>query len=214
MCLFVYTLSTCSHSNFQNVAECPVAQGFCNNDNDDNNNNNISNVINNDSNLRMDMTLAAPKFLFDTARSHSRTPDFYKAVFNCKKRKATRPVPGLCRKCLRDEAKTMRLKRGGVTEVAPLSVGRGIGMDNSVAGIGQPTPFDSESALVSGVPRNSSFASTSASDSTSSTVSGMSLRILGFDSGEKGQLWWIVLKLSVLRSYVVTEIVLEVGAPD
>lgn len=70
----------------------------------------------------------------------------------------------------------MRLKRGGVTEVAPLRVGRGTGIEKSGVGVGPgpQTPFDSESALVGGVPHSSSFSSASASDSTSSTASGTS----------------------------------------
>ncbi|PSR97337.1 hypothetical protein BD289DRAFT_107671 [Coniella lustricola] len=157
MCLFVYTLSSCSHSCFQNVAECAVAQGFSGDDNDDNNKNT----------LRMDMTLATPKFLFDTARSHSRTPDFYRAAFNCKKRKATRPVTGLCKQCLRNAAEQHSLKTkmnmGSVAIITPSDGG-----DAGVLRYGQP--FDSRAALV-GLPHSSSVSSTSTSDTTSSTKS-------------------------------------------
>ncbi|KAF3765526.1 hypothetical protein M406DRAFT_329427 [Cryphonectria parasitica EP155] len=82
MCLFIYTVSACKHTHFQNVAECPIAQGLADSPG-----------------ARLNLTLQRPKFLFDTAQSTSRTPEYYKATFDCPKRKAVRPVAELCPRC-------------------------------------------------------------------------------------------------------------------
>lgn len=124
MCLFVYTLSACSHTHFQNVAECPTARGLADT-----------------TQARRDMTLAAPKFLFDTARSTSHTPEFYTAAFGCKKRRATRPVPTVCEGCLRSGEEALKEREAGPLR-APRAVVGGV-----VAGC---RGSDSDVALVAG----------------------------------------------------------------
>lgn len=87
MCLFIYTLpQQCGHKYFQNVSECPIARG-------------IAPTTEN----RMGSTLPEPKFLFDTSRSRTHTPELYSRIFACKKQKAIRPVPTLCDKCVKDK---------------------------------------------------------------------------------------------------------------
>ncbi|CAN8104182.1 unnamed protein product [Discula destructiva] len=97
MCLFIYTLSErCGHRSFQNVAECPVARGI---------------EHPHTAATRRDATLTTPKFLFDTARSKTHTPESYTRIFACQKRKAIRPVPGaLCDECIAKEAAAKREK--------------------------------------------------------------------------------------------------------
>lgn len=87
MCIFVYTLpQLCCHPQFQNVCECATAQGAP------------------EAETRS-MTLAEPKFLFDTRKGGPETPAYYKARFPCRKRKAVRPVPEMwCTRCLEEKA--------------------------------------------------------------------------------------------------------------
>lgn len=89
MCIFIYTLPQhCGHTFFQNVSECPIARGLApTNEN------------------RLDATLKKTKFLFDTSRSRTRTPEAYSCQFDCKKSKAVRPVPSLCDNCITRNAK-------------------------------------------------------------------------------------------------------------
>lgn len=87
MCIFIYTLpQLCRHPQFQNVCECAVARGAP------------------AETETSSLTLAEPKFLFDTSRSRSVTPAYYRARFPCKKRKALRPVPTMCAGCLEEQA--------------------------------------------------------------------------------------------------------------
>lgn len=82
MCLFIYTLpQLCKHLCFQNVSECAVARGI-------------------PPSQESSLTLREPVFLFDTMRSTSRTPEYYSQRFSCKKRRAVRPVPTLCERCV------------------------------------------------------------------------------------------------------------------
>lgn len=86
MCVFIYTLpQVCGHTHFQNVSECPIARG-------------VEATTEN----RLEATLSKPKFLFDTSRSRTRTPQAYSRTFACKKRKAIRPVPTLCDRCVKN----------------------------------------------------------------------------------------------------------------
>lgn len=86
MCIFIYTLpQQCGHKFFQNVSACPIARG-------------IAPTTDN----RLDATLSTPKFLFDTSRSCIHTPEAYSREFACRKRKAIRPVPRLCDRCVKD----------------------------------------------------------------------------------------------------------------
>lgn len=105
MCLFIYSLSQqCGHQTFQNVSECPVARGI---------------PLPHTAAHRHDATLPTPKFLFDTRRSKTHTPESYGHLFACPKRKAVRPVPhALCDECVasqqqqqrnQEEAETQRL---------------------------------------------------------------------------------------------------------
>ncbi|ROW06940.1 hypothetical protein VMCG_03981 [Cytospora schulzeri] len=85
MCVFIYTLpQLCCHPQFQNVCECGVARGAHETE-------------------TKSLTIARPKFLFDTSKSGTRTPAYYKARFPCKKRKAIRPVPTMCTRCLEQQ---------------------------------------------------------------------------------------------------------------
>lgn len=84
MCLFIYTLAQhCNHTTFQNVSECSTA----------------AHGIPDTKDNRGGMTLSTARFLFDTARYKTNTPEFYTDNFPCKKRKAVRPVAELCAKC-------------------------------------------------------------------------------------------------------------------
>jgi hypothetical protein len=92
MCVFIYTMTRCQHKQFQNVSECPVARGATG-----------------DSTHRGDITVEKPVFIFDTSRSKTETPEYYKAAFPCRKLKAIRPVPTLCDRCSRQASLTSRL---------------------------------------------------------------------------------------------------------
>lgn len=86
MCVFIYTLpQLCCHPQFQNVCECALARGTFETE-------------------TKSLTLTEPKFLFDTSKSGSKTPAYYRARFPCKKRKAIRPVPTMCARCLEEQA--------------------------------------------------------------------------------------------------------------
>lgn len=87
MCVFIYTLpQLCRHPQFQNVCECATVRGAPETE-------------------TKSLTLAEPKFLFDTEKGGLETPAYYEAQFPCKKRKAVRPVPTLwCAKCMEGQA--------------------------------------------------------------------------------------------------------------
>ncbi|KAK7735253.1 hypothetical protein SLS53_007643 [Cytospora paraplurivora] len=105
MCVFIYTLpQLCRHPQFQNVCECAVARGAP------------------AETETSSLTLAEPKFLFDTSRSRSVTPAYYRTRFPCKKRKALRPVPTMCAECLKEQA--VRIVGTGSSEKVKL-VGSG-----------------------------------------------------------------------------------------
>lgn len=96
MCIFIYTLpQQCGHKYFQNVSECPIARG-------------LEPTTEN----RLGATLSKTKFLFDTSRSRSRTPEAYSREFDCKKRKAIRPVPTLCDTCIKNAREEKRQCEG------------------------------------------------------------------------------------------------------
>lgn len=97
MCIFIYTLPQhCGHTSFQNVHECPIARG-------------IEPTTEN----RLDAALSKTKFLFDTSRSRTRTPEAYSREFPCKKRKAIRPVPTLCEQCMRNSRERKQCEAEG-----------------------------------------------------------------------------------------------------
>lgn len=137
MCVFIYTLmQQCGHTRFQNVCECPIARGIAPT-----------------TQTRGDLTLSEPKFLFDTARSQSHTPESYSRIFACKKRKAIRPVPVLCNKCLWEKEQEAKKERQVQMEdglaVPPRSwagVGRSESSGSSVALLGAPGPSASSTA--------------------------------------------------------------------
>lgn len=110
MCIFIYTLpQLCRHPQFQNVCECATARGTPETE-------------------TKTLTLAEPKFLFDTKKSGFRTPAYYKARFPCKKRKAVRPVPTLwCARCLEEQAAGSRTGTVGGQGQDVLVVGSSIG---------------------------------------------------------------------------------------
>lgn len=91
MCIFIYTMTRCQHKQFQNVSECPVARGTPE-DAD-----------------RGDLTAEKPVFLFDTSKSRTDTPEYYRAAFPCKKLKAIRPVSTLCDWCIKQAELAARL---------------------------------------------------------------------------------------------------------
>lgn len=91
MCVFIYTMTRCQHKQFQNVSECPVARGTPE-DAD-----------------RGDLTAEKPVFLFDTSKSRTDTPEYYRAAFPCKKLKAIRPVSTLCDRCIKQAELAARL---------------------------------------------------------------------------------------------------------
>lgn len=62
---------------------------------------------------RGDLTVEKPVFLFDTSKSRTETPEYYKAAFPCRKLKAIRPVPTLCNQCARRAELGVRLEAAG-----------------------------------------------------------------------------------------------------
>lgn len=95
MCVFIYTLpQLCRHPQFQNVCECALARGALEAE-------------------TKSLTLAEPKFLFDTSKSGSETPAYYRARFPCKKRKAIRPVLTMCARCLEEQAGAVKMSTVG-----------------------------------------------------------------------------------------------------
>lgn len=84
-------MTRCEHKQFQNVSECAVARG-----------------ISEDAD-RGDMTVEKPVFLFDTSRSRTDTPEYYRATYPCRKLKAIRPVSTLCDQCIRRAELAARL---------------------------------------------------------------------------------------------------------
>lgn len=122
MCLFIYTLSqNCKHVTFQNVSECPTAAR------------DIPDTREN----RGDMTLSTTRFLFDTARSKTNTPEFYTDNFPCKKRKAVRPVAEFCAKCQKEQrdAAAAAATAAAAAAKASLSPPNAIGNENDESGI-------------------------------------------------------------------------------
>lgn len=140
MCVFIYTLTQqCGHTNFQNVSECPIARG-----------------ITPTTEKCRDSTLSEPKFLFDTSRSRTRTPNFYSRVFACKKRKAIRPVPILCEKCVQEKDRQAKKDRQ-----QKMQVGERVVFGSSWAGrVGRSESSGSSVALMSTGPSASSTTST------------------------------------------------------
>lgn len=112
MCLFIYALSQqCGHKTFQNVSECPVARGI---------------PPPHTPADRLDATLPTPKFLFDTRRSKTHTPEFYARVFDCPKRKAVRPVPdALCDDCVSQQQEAELRRRRLLLATVAEEVGQG-----------------------------------------------------------------------------------------
>lgn len=100
MCVFIYNLpQLCGHKHFQNVAECAVARGAVplagtHGEHEPRPGHRSESVL-----------LREPKFLFDTARDATRTPDWYARRFACRKRKAVRPSPTMCEGCARAAAR-------------------------------------------------------------------------------------------------------------
>ncbi|KAL1883960.1 hypothetical protein Daus18300_000068 [Diaporthe australafricana] len=114
MCVFVYTIARCQHKQFQNVSECPSARGDPDVD-------------------RKSLTLDEPAFLFDTSRSKTQNPDYYRSNFPCRKLKAMRPVPTLCARCDRQAQLAARLGPvGGVGSSNASGSGSGSSAGSSV----------------------------------------------------------------------------------
>lgn len=110
MCVFIYTMNRCEHKQFQNVSECTVARR-----------------ASDEPTNRGDLTVEKPVFLFDTSKSRTSTPEYYKAAFPCRKLKAIRPVPTLCDQC----AKRAEL----AAQLGPIGTpGSSSGSNNSTAG--------------------------------------------------------------------------------
>lgn len=130
MCIFIYTLpQQCGHKFFQNVSECPIARG-------------LAPTTEN----RLDATLSKTKFLFDTARSRSRTPEAYSREFDCKKSKAIRPVPTLCDKCIKNLNK--KQKREAEEESQARRVGDSLMVPSSCVGVVESGSTGSAAALM------------------------------------------------------------------
>lgn len=160
MCLFIYTLPQhCGHTYFQNVAECPVARG-------------LAPTIEN----RRDSTLSEPKFLFDTARSRTHTPEVYARRFPaCKKGRAVRPVPAFCDKCIvrreKEEREAKKARKMVVEEEEDRLVEPRV---LRTSGVGRSESSGSLVALAVGGIRPSASSTSSSLNDTSgmSTVSG------------------------------------------
>ncbi|POS71810.1 hypothetical protein DHEL01_v209792 [Diaporthe helianthi] len=119
-------MSRCEHKQFQNVSECPIARGTCTPEQETTN--------------RGDLTVEKPVFLFDTSKSRTETPEYYKATFPCRKLKAIRPVPTLCEQCARRAELASRLgpvgtpgSSSGSNSAAGSSVGLAAGGSGSLS---------------------------------------------------------------------------------
>ncbi|KKY32613.1 hypothetical protein UCDDA912_g07416 [Diaporthe ampelina] len=86
-------MTRCQHKQFQNVSECPTARG----------------APDDAAAHRGDLTLEKAVFFFDTSRSRTDTPEYYRTAFPCRKLKAIRPVPTLCDRCVRQAELAARL---------------------------------------------------------------------------------------------------------
>ncbi|KAG8164485.1 hypothetical protein KVR01_006403 [Diaporthe batatas] len=115
MCVFVYTMTRCEHKQFQNVSECSVARG----------------AHEQEPTNRGDLTAEKPVFLFDTSKSMTSTPEYYKAAFPCRKVKAIRPIPTLCDQCAKRAELAERL---GPVGAPGSSSGSSNNNSNSTAG--------------------------------------------------------------------------------
>lgn len=124
MCVFIYTITRCQHKQFQNVSECPSARGDPGVD-------------------RKSLTLDEPAFLFDTSRSKTQNPDYYRSTFPCRKLKAMRPVPTLCARCVRQAELAARL--GPVEGVGGSAAGSSAGL---VAGGGSLSDVTNDSGTL------------------------------------------------------------------
>lgn len=129
MCVFIYTMTRCQHKQFQNVSECPVARGA--------HGEQEAAAAASSSSNRGDLTVERPVFLFDTSRSRTETPEYYKATFPCRKLKAIRPVPTLCDKCARQAELAARLGPVGIpggSSGGNSSAGSSVGLAVGVGG--------------------------------------------------------------------------------
>lgn len=133
MCVFIYTMTRCQHKQFQNVSECPIARGA------------PCDAATN----RGDMTVERPVFLFDTSRSRTDTPDYYRAAFPCRKLKAIRPVPTLCDRCVRQAELAARLgpidTLGSSSASGSSSTGSSVGL--AAAGSGSLSDLTNDSGM-------------------------------------------------------------------
>lgn len=129
MCVFIYTMTRCQHKQFQNVSECPTARGAPQDAE------------------RGDMTVEKPVFLFDTSRSRTDTPDYYRSTFPCRKLKAIRPVPTLCDRCIRQAELAARLgpiDTLGSSSAGGSSTGSSVGL---AAGSGSLSDLTNDSGM-------------------------------------------------------------------
>lgn len=131
MCVFIYTMTRCQHKQFQNVSECSTARG----------------APDEAATNRGDLTVEKPVFIFDTSRSRTDTPDYYRAAFPCKKLKAIRPVPTLCDRCIRKAELAARLgpiDTLGSSSASGSSTGSSVGL---AAGSGSLSDLTNDSGM-------------------------------------------------------------------